>query len=180
MKYAFYIAALLLSVVPNLYSSLMLGESLQVTRRYQNTNNILQTWNVTVGSGTEIYDGAVQIDITDTSIRFISSGATGFTPYDFNGYVLSDSLSILPNFDTVTGPDSFMSEGRVTVEENDIFIDFGGRGITNGGWLEFSVSVIPEPSTFSLFSLSFILMLWARKKLPNKCIHSIADSVGSE
>ena len=138
-----------------------LGHTVDADYRNPDLNSFYEDYpNAVVGAGVEFLAlGFINVDLTDTDIKFSYVGTSQFGPATFNGMVFFD---VLGTIDAITGVEVISSSfgvnaSRVSFDADHVFINWQGLPFSG---LETTLRVsfdavtatpsVPEPASLTL------------------------------
>lgn len=156
---------------------LLLGKTLDISYYHPNLSTSISTTLVVVDSSVEVQAlfGIVNVDVSDTNIRFTFLVSDSFSSVPFSGFVFFDTLGTIPNFTGATLNSTNMSgltQSRVSFDANHIFVNWQGLPFTSDTFVsvdvaaEGSAAPVPEPATWTLISGGLVLV--ARRVLSKR------------
>ena len=144
-------------------NAMLAGETLNYQYYFPNTGSAYggaQNGPFVVGAGAEIVqnmvDGHGNLDVSDTQIHVLFTRDVQFSPGAFNGFILSDSLSSIDAFSSVTinaGTTlSGFGAGNLSFDADSISVHWESLAFSAGQQLILDVNVVavPEPETYAM------------------------------
>lgn len=162
-------AAAALVAAPAAHSAPFWGETVNYTYYFPtsgNTYGYSDNGNVVVGAGVEVanmVDNVASMDISDTNIRVDFRADSNFVGSAFNGWVLTDVLSSIDAFtsvtiDAITNMAGF-SSSNISFDADHIRVNWQGLSFNRDTVVSLTVnsgSKIPEPSALILMGLGLL------------------------
>ena len=143
------------------------GKTLEITYRHPTINDVIGTNIVVVGAGIEwqAFSGLVNVDVSDTNIRFTFLTTGAFQNVSFSGFAFFDTLGTIPSFTGVTLNSTNMSgftQSRLSFDADHIFVNWQGLPFTADTFVSVDVAAgsaaVPEPATWTLVSCGLVLL----------------------